>query len=355
MDGDVSVGESRILVRAPNWLGDAVMCLPALRALRRRFPNSYLAVQARAWVAELYAREGYVDGVMVCPPARGGAHWPAERWRAARELRRGRFDMAVLFPNSFESALLVWLARIPRRIAYNRDGRGLLLTDRIRLPAAGEIPKHERFYYLELLRRAGLMPDGAGGLSSGVEDALLEAAPEARRAGLRRFAELGLKSPVVGVSPGAAYGGAKRWLPESFAEAAAALAQGGAVAVFGSRSEACIAEVVLSRLRALRVEAWNFAGQTTLAEFMNLAAACSVFLTNDSGAMHVAAALGVPTVAIFGATDPEATGPVGPAVRIVREPVECSPCFLRECPIDHRCMQRVSPERVAREARELLK
>lgn len=327
------------------------MCIPALRALRRRFPHSHIALQARPWVAELYAREKYIDRVLVCPPARKGFRFLLDRWRAARQLRRESFECAILLPNSLESALLVWLARIPRRIGYSRDGRGLLLTDRVAPPAPGDIPRHERFYYLELLRRAGLMEDG----QLRDEETRLEAAAQARQAGLERFQAMGIRGPVVGVSPGAAYGGAKRWLPEYFAEAAAELAEGGTVAVFGSRSEACIAEVVLSRLRAARVDARNFAGQTTLAEFIDLAAACRVFLTNDSGAMHVAAALGVPTVAVFGATDPEATGPVGPAVRVVREPVECSPCLLRECPIDHRCMTRVLPARVAQEARELLK
>lgn len=350
MDLNVSFEGSRILVRAPNWLGDAVMCIPALRALRRAFPAAHISVQARPWVAELYAREKYIDRVLLCPPAQRGPGFALERWRAARKLRREGFTSAVLMPNSFESALLVWLAGIRRRIGYARDGRGMLLTDRVAAPRAGEIPKHERFYYLELLRRAGI-----GVADPPLEDSLLDAAAEARAAGQRRFREMGLREPVVGVSPGAAYGGAKRWQPESFAEAAAMLADGGTVAVFGSRSEACIAEVVLSRLRQMGVEARSFAGQTSLAEFMDLAAACRVFLTNDSGAMHVAAALGVPTVAVFGATDPEATGPVGPCVRVVREPVECSPCLLRECPIDHRCMTRVAPERVAREARELLK
>jgi len=326
------------------------MCIPALRALRRRFPDSHIAVHARPWVAELYAREKYIDRVLVCPPARKGFRFLLDRWQAARQLRREEFDCAILLPNSFESALLVWLARIPRRAGYSRDGRGLLLTDRIAPPGPGEIPKHERFYYLELLRRAGLLREDPP-----ADEIHLDAAAEARQSGLARLQAMGIQGPVVGVSPGAAYGGAKRWLPEYFAEAAAEVAEGGTVAVFGSRSEACIAEIVLSRLRAARVDARNLAGQTTLAEFMDLAAACRVFLTNDSGAMHVAATLGVPTVAVFGATDPEATGPVGPAVRVVREPVECSPCLLRECPIDHRCMTRVLPARVAQEARELLK
>jgi heptosyltransferase-2 len=184
----------------------------------------------------------------------------------------------------------------------------------------------------------------------------LEAAAQARTEGEARFARFGLAAPVIGVSPGAAYGSAKRWLPERFGEAAVRLARStGSVAVFGSQDERTVAGAVAETVRAAGLPARNFAGETTLGEFIDLAAACRVFLTNDSGAMHVAAALGVPTVAVFGATAHEATGPIGPLVRVVREPVECSPCLLRECPIDHRCMTRVPAGRVAREALELLK
>ena len=142
---------------------------------------------------------------------------------------------------------------------------------------------------------------------------------------------------MIGVSPGAAYGSAKRWLPERFAEAADRVASelGATVAIFGSKDERELCEAVAA---AIARPAKNFAGETTLAEFIDLAAACRVYLTNDSGAMHIASALGVPTVAVFGATDEIATGPTGPLARVVREPVECSPCLKRECPIDHRCM-----------------
>jgi len=342
---------TRILVRAANWLGDAVMSLAALRALRERFPSAHIAVQARPWVADLYSRERFLDHVIPYTAARGAGDW-ASKWRAASSLRAERFDCAILLPNSFDSALVVWLAGIPRRIGYNRDGRGLLLTNAIQLPAPGETPRHERFYYLELLRRAGLLPPEP------VSDAIhLEGATQARVAGEARFLELGISGPVIGISPGAAYGSAKRWLPERFAEAAANLVghTGGAVAVFGSKDEREVGETVANQLRASGILVHDFTGETSLREFIDLAAACRVFLTNDSGAMHVAAALGVATVAVFGATDQEGTGPIGPLVRVVREPVECSPCLLRECPIDHRCMTRVSADRVADKALELLK
>jgi heptosyltransferase-2 len=240
-------------------------------------------------------------------------------------------------------------ARIPRRIGYARDGRRALLTEPIAVPGAGEIPAHQRYYYLELLRRAGLIER-----IGECRDIRLSGAAQAAESGRALWRQLGLPcGRWIGVSPGAAFGGAKRWLPERFAESGARLSAelDAEIAVFGSAAEAVLCESVAA-LGGVR--AHSLAGKTTLAEFIDLAATCSVYLTNDSGPMHVASALGVPTVAIFGATDDIATGPAGEWSRIVREPVECSPCLLRECPIDHRCMTRVESAAVVAEARTLL-
>ena len=327
---------AKVAVRATNWLGDAVMSLPAIREIRRIFPQARISMVARPWVADLYARETSIDNVIVCDKFTGLS---ARRAFAGR-LREERFDCAILLPNSFDAALTAWMARIPERIGYRRDGRGALLTRAIPAPEPGEIPRHERFYYLELLRRAGLsehFPE---------DDAIrMEGAEVARERGTSRIAALRVNDPVVGISPGAAYGSAKRWLPERFAEAAGQLAR--AALVFGSAAERPLCEKVAADLRGRGVDARNLAGETTLREFIDLAAACRVFLTNDSGAMHVASALGVPTVAVFGATDDTTTGPTGPLARVVRAHAECSPCLLRECPIDHRCMTRVTAARVA--------
>ena len=330
------------MVRATNWLGDAVMSLPALREVRHIFPHAHLAVVARPWVADLYAREASIDQVIPYTATDLGA-----KRHFAAGLRDRRFDAAILFQNAFDAALLAWLAGIPERIGYSRDGRGLLLTRRIPVPDPGDIPRHERFYYLELLRRAGMMERFPAG------DAIrLDGIDEARESGTTHLETLGLSPPAIGISPGAAYGNAKRWLPERFAEVAQAF-RSVPVLVFGSSSERDLCEQVAAHLRRASVEVRNLAGQTTLREFIDLAAACRLFLTNDSGAMHVASALGVPTVAVFGATDDTTTGPTGPLARVVREHAECSPCLLRECPIDHRCMTRVSAERVAGLALEL--
>ena len=180
----------------------------------------------------------------------------------------------------------------------------------------------------------------------------LEGIEAARESGARHLAAMGMALPVIGISPGAAYGNAKRWLPDRFAEVARTFGFV-PVLVFGSASERPLCEQVTASLRRFHIETRNLAGQTTLREFIDLAAACRLFLTNDSGAMHVASALAVPTVAIFGATDDATTGPTGPLARVVREHAECSPCLLRDCPIDHRCMTRVTADQVAAVALEL--
>jgi lipopolysaccharide heptosyltransferase II len=348
---EASISSQKILVRATNWVGDAVMSLPALRLVRDRFPDSELVVLARPWVADIYARETSISRVILYTAARGNHDWTA-KWRLASTLRAERFNCAILFQNAFEAALLVRMAGIPRRIGYNRDGRGWLLTDAVPVPKTGEIPRHERFYYLELLHRAGLVD-----ALPAAEAIRLEGAERAAMAGARRFHELKLALPVIGVSPGAAYGNAKRWIPEHFSEAAARLATQcrASVALFGSTDEAALCETIAEAIRIKGISAQNLAGRTSLREFIEMAAACTVYLTNDSGAMHIASALGVRTVAVFGATDDTTTGPTGALARVVRETVECSPCLLRECPIDHRCMTRVSAERVVETALDLLK
>ena len=297
------------------------MSLPALRALRATYPKAHITVLAKPWVKQLYEGERSIDAVI---------------WEQARALRTEKFDLAVLFPNSFNSALQIYLTGARRRIGYARDARSFLLTDAIPIPKSGDTPKHERFYYLELLRRAGLI-DAIPTIS----EIHLDGAQAAAERGRQIFESRGVKLPVIGVSPGAAYGSAKRWLPERFAEAAGRLADGASIAVFGSAAERSMCAQV-----AAACAGHNFAGTTTLREFIDMTAACQLFLTNDSGAMHVAAGLGVPSLTIFGPTDETATGPCGSNARIVREPVDCAPCKLRECPIDHRCMTRVTVETV---------
>ena len=331
---------SRILVRATNWIGDAVMSIPALEAIRNRFPDAHITILARPWVSDVYYNAPFCDAIEHYTPKPGMKDWRA-KLALARHLQAQRYDAAVILPNSFDSALICRLAGIPVRIGYSRDGRGILLTHPVPRP---DQLTHERFYYLELLKRAGWL------------DAMpADGAPIRLNVNARGFTDLGLGDNVIGISPGAAFGTAKRWLPERFSETAAELARqwNSAVVIFGSKDERPVADQVAEDLRARGTEVRNLAGQTTLREFIERIAACRFFLSNDNGAMHLAAAIGIPTLAIFGSTDHRTTGPTGPATRIVREPVECSPCLKRECPIDHRCMTRVTVDRVIEEALHL--
>jgi len=342
---------SAVLIHATNWVGDAVMSLPAIRQVRRSFPEARITVLARPWVADLYARESFADEVVLYDCRRGFRDFACKK-KIVSGLRAKHYDLSILFPNSLESAVIAYSAGSRLRAGYKRDGRGGLLTHPVPVPRRGSIPRHESYYYLEMLRRLDLL-DGLP------EQSLirLEGAAAAAKEGRNHLGEGGLAIPAVGVSPGAAFGGAKRWLPERFAEAAVLVARQkvASVAIFGTAEEKPVCEAVHGLVSSQGIRAANFAGRTPLKRYIEMAAACILMLTNDSGSMHIASALGVPTVAVFGATDHVATGPTGDSARVVREPVECSPCLLRECPIDHRCMKGVSAGRVADVALELLK
>jgi heptosyltransferase-2 len=332
----------RILIRATNWLGDAVMSLPAIRAIRDNYLKSEITLLAKRSVADLYLRERAVDKVIV---------YSEGRLRTAGALRRRRFQLGILFPNSFDSALVMRLAGIPQIVGFDTDMRRMLLTHPVPTPRwKGSV--HERFYYMELLQEARLI-DGYHHADVPIR---IDRSDEAAAAGRQAFAERGIALPVIGVSPGAAYGSAKCWLPERFADSASGLVarQGGTVVLFGAPGDIDYCNKVEKILQEQSSPVVNLAGKTSLREFIDLAAACSVFLTNDSGSMHVASALGVPTVAVFGATNPKTTGPCGPYKTVIQQKVDCSPCFKRECPIDHRCMTRVTAARVFNAAASLI-
>jgi heptosyltransferase-2 len=321
----------RVLVRAPNWVGDVVLSLPALRDLRRRFPTARLEVLARPWVAEIYRAVPEADAVS---ESRGHAAEVAEV--------RGRFDLALLLPNSFGTALVLWRAGVPERWGYATDGRGALLTRSCRVPERVR-GRSQVYYYRAMLEGLGLAVEGE-------PDASLACPAEWAARGR---ALLGDDGPWLGVNPGAFYGTAKRWPPERFAAAADLVARrtGAKVAIVGGAAERPLGEAIAEQLRApSRV----LCGETTLADLVGVLSSLDLLLTNDSGPMHLAAAVGTPVVAVFGPTDWRETAPVAARARLVREDVLCSPCLLRECPIDHRCMTRVSVDRVAAAALELV-
>jgi heptosyltransferase-2 len=312
----------RMIVRAPNWLGDAVLSLCALRDLRRQFADARIEVVARPWVAELYRAVREIDDVR-----------SASRFAEFVDAARG-FDAAVLLPNSFGSALAMYLARVPERWGYDTDGRGFLLTRAARVPAALQ-GESEAFYYRALLA-------GVGWKVSGALDAALRCPQEW---GLCSKQLLEGRRDWIGLNPGAFYGAAKRWLPERYAALGDILAQrlASGVVILGSAAERPLGEGIAARMRA---ETRVLCGRTSLAELCGVLSSLKLLLTNDSGPMHVAAALGTPLVALFGPTNWKETAPFGRRVRLAREPVECAPCKKRECPIDHRCMRRLTVERV---------
>jgi heptosyltransferase-2 len=339
----------RILIRATNWLGDAVMSLPALEAVRRRFPEAEIVVLSKPWVSELYWRHPAVTRHIVYDPDadhRGVRGF----WKLVRQLRDEHFDAVILFQNAFHAAWMAWLARIPVRVGYDRDGRGALLTDAVYPPRPAAYG-HQVYYYLELLFRAGLIEK-----PEPLKEIRLALDRSEETWATKYIDALGLRGPrfLVGLNPGASFGPAKRWLPERFADLADRLinALHADVLIFGSHEERALAETVASEMEHTPI---ILAGETTLRQFMALLARCRLIITNDSGPMHLVGALGVPQVAVFGSTDERATGPVSPYARVVSRHVPCSPCGLRECPIDFRCMTGVSVADVYRVALELVK
>ncbi len=342
----------RLLIRGTNWVGDAVMSVPALREIRRIFAGARISLMVRPWVRDVYSAVDFVDEVLEYDKT--GAH---RGWRGAlrmsREIRSGRFDLAILLQNAFEAAFIARAAGIPRRLGYARDGRALLLTH-----APGIDPDirkvHQCYYYLGILSGAGLLPGRlwettayTPSIAIGVRESDREAARRMLRAG-----GVEGRGGVVGINPGAYYGGAKRWLSERYARVADTLAEkhGARIVIFGAPSERRIADEVA---RLMTAPSLVLAGRTTLGELMGLIAECGLLITNDSGPMHLAAALGTPQLALFGSTSEIATGPLSPHARVIKHQVECNPCFLRECPIDFRCMTGISVEEVAAAAEQL--
>jgi heptosyltransferase-2 len=331
----------KILVRATNWVGDAVMALPALEAIRRREPRAHIAVLARPWVAELYRNQDFADQLIVFDHAGrhaglGGAE------RLARELRRERFDVALLLQNAFQAAWIAWCAGIPQRIGYARDRRSWLLTQAVELPRRGEIPSQEPYYYLELLRRAGWL-EQLPHLSA----VTMRVSNEAQRHGESKLRAAGAREGArrVAMAPGAAFGAARCWPVERYAALAdRAMEELDAdVVLVGSAADNDTVQRIAAGMRCKPI---MLAGQTMIGELPGVLRACNAFVGNDSGAMHVAAAVGLPVIGVFGPTNPEATAPLSNQVTVLREPVGCSPCFLRTCPVDHRCMMRIEVERV---------
>jgi len=325
----------RILVRLPNWTGDVVMATPGLRALRKRYPAAHISAQVRPGLGPLMAGLPLVDAVVVASSWRRGA---GALLRDARSLRDPGFDLGVCLPDSWSSALLMRAAGVRAIAGYRRGGRDWLLHHPV-APRAEWGPRRrvarER-YVLHLLEAIGCPGQGLA-----LE---LRTTPEEEAAADRLLAPLGSADAFVALAPGASFGGAKRWTPESFGVVADALADAGAaVVIVGSPDEAPLGRAIRNRARS---RLHDLCGQTDLGSLKALLRRASALVCNDAGARHVAAAFGTPAVVLFGPTARGKTDCNLETVQIVETDVACRPCEQRECPIDHRCMTRIEPTQV---------
>ncbi len=310
----------RILIRSSNWLGDAVMSVPAVRAIKRGRPDVHVTIAAPDKIASMWKLIPEVDAIIPLPD---GSLLPFVR----RLRQQMPFDVAILFPNSLRVALESWVSGIPRRVGYRGHWRSWLVNQIVREPRKPGPPEHHSLRFLRIARQCG------------AETSNIEVPKPNQTSNIKH-------QTLIGLCPGAEYGPAKRWLQERFAEAAAKItAQSSAQWIlFGTKNDAAIGEQIAA---AIGDHCVNRIGQTTLEQLIDELRRCRLLVTNDTGTMHLAALVGVPVVAVFGSTEPLLTGPLGNGHTILRHHVECSPCFLRECPIDFRCMKAVSADEVA--------
>ncbi len=336
----------RVLIRSPNWLGDAVMFTPALAAIRHAFPHWHLSLLAKPSSASLFEQSSDIDDIVVYEDLGVHSGWGG-LLRLGNDLKQRGFDLAILFQNAIGAAVLARLAGISIRLGYATDGRGWLLTHPVARPSQAKHLPLVRYFH-------GLLP--SLGITSVESAPALHTTPDedARAVALLRNHGVGSTDVLIGLNPGSVYGTAKQWSFRRYAAVADRLveASGARMVVFGGPGE----EGLGSRLAETMTTApIVFSGKTSVRELMALLKRCRLLLTNDTGPMHVASALGVPVVAIFGPTDPTATAPAGANHAFVITHVGCSPCLLRACPIDHACMNGIKEQEVFSVSMRLLK
>jgi lipopolysaccharide heptosyltransferase II len=326
----------QILIRSSNWLGDAVMSVPAVRAIKAGRPDARVTIAAPKKIAPMWKLVPEVDAII---PLRG-SRLISVVWLLRRE---PSFDVAILFPNSVRAALESWLTRIPRRVGYRGHWRRWLLNQIVPVPRKPGPPEHHSLRFLRIARECGADTFDSDRSRAGVQYSTSNVQMPINRQPIK-----------IGLCPGAEYGTAKRWLPKRFAEAAEKISAQSSVQwiLFGTPRDATVGDQIAA---ALGDHCVNRVGQTTLEQLIDELRECRLLLTNDTGTMHLAALLGVPVVAIFGSTEPRLTGPLGNGHIALRHRVECSPCFLRECPIDFRCMKAVSVQEVANAVLSILR
>src|SRR6266850_6638970 len=341
---------SRIVVRGTNWVGDAVMTVPALREIRRLFPDAHITLATRSWAEGLFEDAEFLDDLMVHEGngLRSVIH-------QVREWRRRSFDLAILLPNSLETALVASLAGIPLRVGYATDGRQRLLTHPLELPESRD-SHHEVFYYLNIIARLEWLVNGTQSFLNTQPDASLEVSESRKLAARNLLRTSGItEGPrLIALCPGSINSRAKRWPVDRYATLADRFIDeyGADVLLIGSSAEKEVSLEVSGRMRNKTV---MLTGKTELKDLVAVLSLVDLLVTNDTGPAHIAAALGRPTLVIFGPTNPLTTRPFSPFAEIVRQPPDCAPCMLRDCPIDHRCMTAITPGDVFERARGMLK
>jgi heptosyltransferase-2 len=336
----------RLLIRSTNWIGDAVMTTPAVRAIRKRFPDTHISLLAKPWVAPVFENSEHIDRLLIYDD-KGRHKGILGKFRLARDLKEYHFDAAILLQNAFEAALIAFLAGIPLRIGYNTDVRQLLLTHVV--SCTTEIKKkHQTDYYLNIIRGIGMEEDNRKLYLK------LNQRDRIRAKQILLEQHLSLDDKLVGINPGATYGPAKQWPFDRYARLADKIQAftEGRIIIFGGPNDSNLGENISQRMQHRPID---LSGKTSLGEAMALIERCDLFITNDSGLMHVAAALDVPLIAVFGSTNSITTGPLSQNSRIVQVPLECSPCLRPECPKGHLdCMDQISVETVFKVVKEIL-
>ena len=333
----------KIVVRGANWIGDSVMSVPALRALRQLFPDDEIALHTRSWAEGIFRDADFIDRILTYERPESSLK---EVMGQARALKNERFDLAIIFPNSFASALTARFAGIPRRFGFSKEGRRLVLTDPVPIPE-WKSTRHEAYYYLELVRA---VENGVLGTDSSARYETTTDLPvsDVRQADTRDFLTrkgVDLSRPIVALGPGSTNSMAKRWPYERFATVADLLHKEKAanIILLGGPDDVEVAAKISAMSRASLLD---LTAKTSLGDAADILSVCDLMISNDMGLAHLAPAVGTATLVIFGPTNPVTTRPFSELAEVLRVEVECSPCMLRECPIDHRCMERVTVEQV---------
>ena len=337
--------QAKIMIRAANWVGDAIMTTPVIRAVRKNFPKAEITVLAKPWVIPVYENNPYIDKILLYD----NNHRHKKGFGTlllAKDLRACRFDLAILMQNAFEAGLLCFLAGIKERLGYNTDARGFLLNRSIKLNPVLK-KGHLIDNYIGILKGASLADDGRD------LDLFLSKSDQAFARHFLEQEKFDLSRPVIGINPGATGGTAKRWFPERYAKICKNLAQEFKVKIliFGGPSDNELGAYIAGLSKGSCI---NIAGKTSLGQAFALIERCALFITNDSGLMHAAAALGINQVAVIGSTDHISTSPSNKNSIMVRVPVSCSPCLKDVCPTDHQCMDNISVDMVMETCKSLL-